>query len=131
MSDKNNFDATVESLFNGMSDVITSNSVVGEAIHVGDVIILPLVDVSFGMGAGAFSDSSKGKGSGGIGGKMTPCACLVLNNGKTKLVNIKNQDSITKLIDLIPDMIDKISSKFSKAKDNEEIDIDEVLNENK
>ncbi len=52
MSD-NAFNATVESLFKGMDSFITTKTVVGEAIHIGDTIILPLVDVSFGVAAGA------------------------------------------------------------------------------
>ena len=49
MSDSNNtFRNTVESLFKGMDSFITTKTVVGDAIHIGDTIILPLVDVSFG-----------------------------------------------------------------------------------
>lgn len=43
----NNFKSTVEALFQGMDGMISSKTVVGDAIHVGDTIILPLVDVSF------------------------------------------------------------------------------------
>ena len=55
MSEKNNnsFESTVSSLFKGMDQFISSKTVVGDAITVGDTIILPLVDVSFGVGAGA------------------------------------------------------------------------------
>ena len=91
----NSFKGTVESLFKGVDGMISSKTVVGDAIHIGDTIILPLVDVSFGLGAGAFSSDKKDQGGGAIGGKMTPCAVLVIQNGKTKLVNIKNQDTIT------------------------------------
>ncbi len=85
----NSFKGTVESLFKGVDGMISSKTVVGDAIHIGDTIILPLVDVSFGLGAGAFSSDKKDQGGGAIGGKMTPCAVLVIQNGKTKLVNIK------------------------------------------
>ena len=54
MSD-HTFDATVESLFKGMDSFITTKTVVGEAVHIGDTIILPLVDVSFGVAAGVFA----------------------------------------------------------------------------
>ena len=86
----NQFKGTVEALFNGMDGVISSKTVVGEAIHIGDTIILPLVDVSFAVGAGAFSGDKKEKGAGGLGGKITPSAVLVMQNGHTKLVNVKN-----------------------------------------
>ncbi len=68
----NNFKSTVEALFQGMDGVISSKTVVGDAIHVGDTIILPLVDVSFGIGAGSFRAEKREKGMGGIGGKITP-----------------------------------------------------------
>ena len=48
----NSFNNTVESLFKGMDSFITTKTVVGDAIHIGDTIILPLVDVSFGVAAG-------------------------------------------------------------------------------
>ena len=51
----NAFHATVESLFKGMDSFITTKTVVGDAIHIGDTIILPLVDVSFGVAAGVFA----------------------------------------------------------------------------
>jgi len=50
MASENNFQTTVESLFKGMDSFITTKTVVGEAITVGDTIILPLVDVSFAVG---------------------------------------------------------------------------------
>ena len=53
--DKQNFDTTVNSLFSGMDHVLSSKTVVGEPQVIGDTIILPLVDISFGMGAGAFN----------------------------------------------------------------------------
>ena len=84
---ENKFNSTVEALFQGMDSVVSSKTVVGEAIHIGDTIILPLVDVSFAVGAGAFHDGSKDKGAGGLGGKITPSAVLVIQNGRTKLVN--------------------------------------------
>ena len=76
------------------------------------------------MGAGAFNGDKKEKGAGGLGGKMTPCAVLVIQNGKTKLVNIKNQDTMTKILDMIPDAIDKFSSgKDEKMTERDVADI--------
>ena len=120
-----NFKNTVESLFHGMDSVISSKTVVGEAIHIGDTIILPFVDVSFGLGAGAFADDKKNKGGGGLGGKLSPSAVLVIQDGKTKLVNIRNQDTITKILDMVPDVIDRFSS--GKEKKMTEEDVVEIL----
>jgi len=122
----NNFNATVAALFKGIDGVISSKTVVGEAIQVGDITILPLVDVSFALGAGAFSGDNKEKGAGGLGGKMTPSSVLVIQDGKTKLVNIKNQDAITKILDMIPDVMDKFKKKEEKITED---DVIEILNE--
>ena len=107
----NSSHTTVESLFKGMDSFITTKTVVGDAIHIGDTIILPLVDVSFGVAAGAFSQEKKNNGAGGMGGKIMPSAVLVIQNGTTKLVNIKNQDGITKILDMVPDFVNKFTSK--------------------
>ena len=114
MADKENqFQGVVESLLKGMDTVLSTKTVVGEATKIGDTIILPLVDVTFGVGAGA----------GGLGGKMTPSAVLVIKNGSTKLVNIKNQDTVTKILDMIPDIVDK----FTQPKEKEEMSDAEVV----
>ena len=106
----NTFHTTVESLFKGMDSFITTKTVVGEAIHIGETIILPLVDVSFGVAAGVFSDDKKQNGGGGMGGKLMPSAVLVISNGTTKLVNVKNQDGVTKILDMVPDFVNKFTS---------------------
>lgn len=106
-----NFNTTVESLFKGMDSFITTKTVVGDAVHIGDTIILPLVDVSFGVGAGAFCEDKKNKAAGGMGGKIMPSAVLVIQNGNTKLVNIKNQDGVTKILDMVPDFVNRFTSK--------------------
>lgn len=121
MASENNFQSTVESLFKGMDSFITTKTVVGEAITVGDTIILPLVDVSFGVGAGAFSGEKKNNGGGGMGGKISPSAVLVISNGVTKLVNIKNQDGLTKILDMVPDFL----NKFTEGKKDGKVIISE------
>lgn len=113
------FQTTVDSLMKGMDGFVSSKTVVGEAIHIGDTIILPLVDVSFGMGAGAFIGEKKKNSGGGVGGKISPSSVLVIQNGITRMVSVKNQDGITKLLDMIPDFVDKFMKKFEEKKDPE------------
>lgn len=109
MANENNFKETVNSLFKGMDSFISAKTVVGEAIHVGDTIILPLMDVSFGVGAGAFS-GEEGQRRRRNGRKDDSCAVLVIQNGTTKLVNVKNQDGLTKILDMVPDFVDRFTS---------------------
>ena len=112
MADNNNgINSVMESLLKGANALMSTKTVVGEATKIDDTIIVPLVDVSFGVGAGASRDGGKDGGAGGLSGKMTPSAVLLIKNGQTKLVNIKNQDSVTKILDMIPDLVDKFTTK--------------------
>ena len=126
----NKFDTTVSSLFKGMDGFLSAKTVVGEPVTVNDTIILPLVDVSFGVAAGAGNNDNKNKAAGGMGGKMSPSAVLVIHDGITRLVNVKNHDSVSKIIDMIPDIIDKIKS-FKDGKKDPDIEkaVDDVINE--
>ena len=128
---ESNFQSTVEALFKGMDSFITSKTVVGDAIHVGDTIILPLVDVSFGVAAGAFAENAKNNGGGGMGGKISPSAVLVINKNGTKLANVKNQDAITKILDMVPDLADRFAKKGSEEESFSDADMHIVNQEEK
>ena len=116
---ENKFQDTVGSLFRGMDAFISAKTVVEEPIHIGETIILPLVDVSFGMGAGAFAGEKKNNGGGGMTGKMSPSAVLVIQKGNIKLVNVKNQDGLTKVLDMVPDFVERFAPKTAAETDEE------------
>ena len=59
------------------------------------------------MAAGAFNQTAKNNGAGGMSAKMSPSAVLVIQNGVTKLVNVKHQDAVTKVIDMVPDLVNR------------------------
>ncbi len=124
----NNFNETVESLFKGMDSFLTTKTVVGEAIKVDSrTTILPLVEVGFGVGAGAYAkdgEKEENNAGGGMGGKISPSAILVITDGKPQLVNVKNQDSINKIIDMVPDLMEKLGKGKGKNKD---ADIEDVV----
>lgn len=119
---ENQFQNVMDSLMKGMDTVFTTKTVVGEPTQIGDMVIVPLVDVSFGVGAGAGinGDKKTNKGGGGMGGKMTPSAVLVIKNGVSKIINVKGQDSMSKILDMVPDIIDKFTSKNEKMPADEE-----------
>ena len=119
MAEKNNFNEVVEALFRGMDGYMAAKTVVGEPITVEDTIIIPLVDVSFGLGAGAgLNDSRKtNNGGGGMGGKLSPNAVLVIKDGVTRLVSVKSQDTVNKVLDMVPGVIDRVSA-FAAGKGN-------------
>ena len=107
----NNFNDIVQSMIKGMDGFLSTKTIMGEPNKIGDTVIVPFMDVSFGMGAGNVSQEKKDGGAGGLSGKMTPSAVLIISNGTSKLVNIKNQDSLGKIIDMIPDIVNKVAAK--------------------
>lgn len=129
----NNFNTTIESLFKGMDSFITTKTVVGDAVRFEDgTIILPLVEVSFGVGAGAYGSEQKNNAGGGLGGKIVPNSVLVIQNGSSKLIHAKGEEGINKIIDMVPGIIDKFgfTKKDKTSKENSSTDKDEIISEN-
>ncbi|HAQ52342.1 MAG TPA: sporulation protein [Lachnospiraceae bacterium] len=117
--EKNNevFKTTMGSMFDGMDGFLSTKTVVGEPIRIDDTVILPLVDVSFGMAAGALTDDKKNNGAGGMGAKLTPSAVIVIHNGTTRLMNISTHSGIDKILDMVPDFVDRFSNKIADKKE--------------
>ena len=105
----NHFTSAIEAMFQGVDQLVTTKTVVGDAVRVDDAIILPLMDVTCGMAAGAFDENAKKRAGGGMSAKMSPSAILVIQNGCTRLVNIKNQNTVNKVLDMVPDIVNKFT----------------------
>ena len=119
---------TVESLFKGMDSFISAKTVVGDVVTVNDTIIVPLVDVSFGVAAGAWEKTDKNSAGGGMGGKVKPAAVLVISNGTTKMVPVNQpQDAVTRIIVLVPDVV----NHFMPGSKNDDVDpeVEKAVNE--
>ena len=118
---ESSFNSVVNSLLDGMDGFLSSKTVVGEPVVVKDTILIPFVDVSFGVGAGTFRGDKKDNGAGGLTGKMTPTAVLVIQNNSTRVVSIRNQDAITKIVDMVPEIMNKITAKKETKVSDEEV----------
>ena len=139
-----NLNETVQGLLKGMEGFVTTKSVVGEAIRMDDgTVLLPLVDVSFGVAAGAFNKDAKKSGdskgdtlrdrvAGGLGGKLSPNAILVIKDGNTRLITVKDTDTLTRIVDMAPEVITRVKAMFSKKDKDLNIDdskVDEAAKE--
>ena len=116
-----NISENVESIFGKMEKFVDSKTVVGDPITFGDITLVPLVEVTFFGGSGLNEDKRDlQKGGGGLGGRITPVAVIVIVDGSAQLINVKNQESVNKLIDMIPGILSKfnLDSLFeNKTKD--------------
>ncbi len=107
---KNQIAESMDALFRGIDKLVTTKTVVGDAVKVDGAIILPLMDVTCGMAAGAFDDNAKSRGAGGMNAKMSPSAILIIQNGSTRLINVKDQNTINKMLDMVPDLVNRFTS---------------------
>lgn len=127
MADKTEFSDNVEALFKGLDGFLTTKTVVGEPMQVGDSTMIPLADITFGLAAGAYAGNAKNNGGGGMGAKASPTAVLMIDkDGTTRLVSLKNQDAVAKILDMAPDVITKIKDTIKggnkESKDSPDFD---------
>ena len=109
----------LQTLFAKMEELISTKVVVGDPVHIGNVILVPLVDVTVGMGTGLSGakeeeKTAKDTGGGAFGAKMSPTAMIAVVDGTVQLVNVKNQENVNKLIDMVPGALAKITEWMGK-----------------
>ena len=118
MSDKNDFTSVIKSLLEGTDGMLCAKTVVGGKKEPG----LVLGDKGVDEDSDRYdTGDKKNKGAGGFSAKMTPSAVLIIKDGNTKVVNIKDQNSLSRLIDLVPEVVDK----FVAAKQGRDMMSDE------
>ncbi len=123
----NTIDSVLSSALEGIKSIADTETIIGNAIHVNDqIILIPVSKVSFGFAAGGTSygkEVSKDNFGGGAGGgvKVTPIAFLVINGTDVRIIYLnENPDIIDKLSAYVPDAVDKIASVFKKDQDKAE-----------
>ena len=116
MMENSNVKENLEVLFEKFKNMIKVETVVGEAVQIGDTTLVPFVDVTFGFDTGTnHSTANKNQecGGGGGGAKMEPSAILVIKGDRIELFNIKGNpysSSFDRLIGLVPDLVSKLKS---------------------
>lgn len=124
MSDKNNkFEEMVRSMFDSTDGALFSRTVMGDPIEVNGIVIIPLSDVTIGIAAGSNNAAKKDAGMGGISAKLSPSSVLIIKDGSARVVNVKNQDAVTKLMDMVPDVIDRFKPGSPAVSDEEIMDL--------
>ena len=103
----------LETIFESFKEMIKVETVVGEAVHIGDAILVPFVDVTFGFG------------SGGMNGKTETGRQSAGGGGRVEMFSIKKDgyqaSAFEKLIAMAPEIIEKMKKdKYIYIKDEDE-----------
>lgn len=113
-----------------------ANTVVGQPIYAGEVTIIPISMVSVGFASGGSDfvtknqkpekDNSFGGGS-GAGVKINPIGFLIVRGDNVKLLPVAPppMGAVDRVVDMVPDLVDKITDfveKQQEKKDNSDFE---------
>lgn len=114
----------LESMYSKLDNFLKTETVVGEPITVDSVKLIPIITASFGLGGG-FGEEGENKnagGGGGLGCKLTADAILVIKDNNVELIPVKKKGSLDKLIEKVPELVDKLENLKNKEKDKNKED---------
>ena len=124
------FSAMMQEAMGKVREMVDVNTIVGQPIQAGEgVTLIPISRVSFGFGGGGgeFNDKVQGKPRNlaagvGTGVKITPVAFLVVKDGTVRVlpVAVPAVSTVDRLVEMVPDVVDKVSAFFSKKEEPEQ-----------
>ena len=108
-------------------ETVDANTVVGEPIRAGDVVLIPVSRISFGFATGASEFGGKAPkapgdnpfgGGGGAGVKVDPVCFLAVSGTSVKVLPVEMPPltGVDKVVDMIPEAVTKISGILDKRK---------------
>ena len=123
---------------NSIRDMVDVNTIIGDPIEApGNIVIIPISKVGFGFASGGSEfngetiDEYKKKdkeeqvqyrlpfgGGSGAGVSITPIAFLVVQSNNVKLLPVSHTSSIDRLLDYVPDLMEKINNQLNKVMQN-------------
>lgn len=106
-----------------IKETVRSETVVGTPVQAEDSVIIPISRISFGFGVGGGEggdDKRSGMGTAG-GASVEPVAFVVVSKGKAQLLPLKSREAtLTRLIDLLPSLMDMVKNLSSKGREKKE-----------
>lgn len=106
-----------------VKEMVDVNTVVGDPIITPDgTTLIPVSRLSYGVVSGGSDLPSKASpskelfaGGSGVGVTVYPVAFISISNGNVKMLQIEPYyNSLDRVIDRVPDVVDKISALFKK-----------------
>ncbi|MEA1987362.1 MAG: spore germination protein GerW family protein [Candidatus Marinimicrobia bacterium] len=112
---------TIETLLEKAKEIAKTETVIGEPIKAGEVTIIPISKISIGFGAGGGQDNNKNANGEGAGGgiNIQPVAIISVYKNSSKLLLLGKKDqTVDKILDLVPNILDRfdLDQKTKKEK---------------
>jgi sporulation protein YtfJ len=107
----------VKTVLSELKQITQTETVVGEPIKAGGVTIIPVSKVSVGFGIGGAKIHEKNREGEGTGGGVLiePVAFIAIRENKVELLSMKKESvGLGQVIDLIPEVIEKLKSFQTK-----------------
>jgi len=124
---ENKLNDMMRSAMEKVREMVDTNTIVGQPITTPDgVTLIPIskVSIGFGSGGGDYGKPSKdGFGGGAAAGvKIDPVAFLIIKDGITRVlpVAVPPATTVDRIVDMAPDIMDKVEKYFDKKKEKEE-----------
>ncbi len=109
-----------------IKETVRSETVVGTPVQAEEAVIIPVSRVAFGFGVGGGENTDSIKRGGtatAVGASVEPVAFVVVSKGKAQLLPLKSREAtLTRLIDLVPPIIELFKDVKSKPQDKEKDD---------
>ena len=117
---ENNIKGIMDVTMDKLRAMVDANIITGEPVVVGDVTLIPVSRVSFGLATGGsdFPTKNNGQlfgGGGGAGVTVVPVAFIAVKGDDVKMMPVYNDlTTVEKAITMAPEIIDKAKEIFSK-----------------
>ncbi len=123
-----NLKENLETIFSRLENMFRAKTVIGDPLTIGEITLVPVVNVTFGIGAGggesaAFGEQGGGGLGAGTGARMTPSAIVVINGNQVSLLPVEGRSSLGSVIEQVPDII----SELRKVVQTDEDDFDDEI----
>ena len=130
MEKKTPLNSLMQATMDKVHEMVDTNTIVGQPITTPDgVTLIPISKVSFGFGSGGgdYGKAAKdGFGGGSAAGvRIDPVAFLVIKDGTTRVlpVAVPPVSSVERIVDMVPDVLDRVEKFFDKKGGKEEEEI--------
>lgn len=112
---------TIETLLKKAEDIAKTKTIVGDPIKAEEVTIIPISKISIGFGVGGGKNNkndANGEGAGG-GINIQPVAIISIYKNSSKLLMLGKKDQTAeKILDLVPNILDRFTPKKNNKKEN-------------